>query len=235
MRLLVFTKPLDVYSPFIETCEKLSKQVRVIYPEQHPKRKDPAFEEMLGECREFKPDVIISFYYNRIIQAEFLSLAQLAVNFHGSLLPNYAGSHALNWQIINGEKISGVTIHELTSAIDGGKIIDQDSFCIDFEDTAREVLKKGIDCSVGLLTSFIKDYQLGEVKLREQMKSGAEFVCRKRSPTDGEITKDMSQLEAYNMIRALVSPWPGAFYYDKDDNKVILNEYLSMEEVKRIL
>ena len=235
MKLLVFSKPAPSYRPFFNQCSDLVEEVKIVYPTQHPRRKESQFQNFVNSCHQFAPDIIISFYYNRIIQNEILSFANLTVNFHGSLLPNYAGSHALNWQIINGEKVSGVTIHELTKAIDGGRIIAQDSFQIDFEDTARDVLKKGIRCSVDLLSFFVENYKSGMISMHEQTKSGHEFVCRKRTPEDGEITKEMTHLEAYNMIRALVDPWPGAFYYDNGNNKIILNEYLSIEEVKRAL
>ena len=157
------------------------------------------------------------------------------MNFHGSLLPDYSGAHALNWQIINGEKVSGVTIHELTNTVDGGRIIAQESFKIDFKDTAKDVLKKGIACSTIMLASFIDDYKSGRIRMYQQAKTGNEFICKKRTPKDGEITKDMGHVEAYNMIRALVSPWPGAFYYDDRGNKVVLNKYLTLEQVREVL
>lgn len=234
-RIMVFTKNLVEYAPFIERCSQLFKNVRMIYPDDHPRKTEEEYTNFLKRCKKFSPDLIISFYYNRIIQSAILEMPSLAVNFHGSLLPNYAGSHALNWQIINGEKLSGVTIHELTDEVDGGRIIMQESFEIGFEDTARDVLRKGIKCSVELLQQFINDYKSNSITASEQTKSYRDFVCRRRTPEDGEITKGMSHLQAYNLIRALVDPWPGAFYHNEKGDKIVLKEFLTLEEVERLL
>ena len=111
----------------------------------------------------------------------------------------------------------------------------QDNFEIGFEDTAADVLGRGIECSVKLLASFVRDYKSDTLKPYQQIKNNKEFVCKRRTPEDGEITKDMSQVEAYNMVRALVKPWPGAFYYNESGKKVVLNEYLPFDEVRKIL
>ena len=51
-------------------------------------------------------------------------------NFHFSLLPKYRGCHTNFFQIYNGEKISGVTLHKIDNGIDTGPIIDQLKFSI---------------------------------------------------------------------------------------------------------
>jgi len=247
MRLVLFTKNHNLYLPFIRECINKFDKILIVVSDRnvseiqgircifHSFKKDKEYPQFIKHVKNFHADILVSFYYNRIIKDEILSIANLAVNFHGSLLPNYAGAHAINWQIINGEKISGVTIHELTSTVDGGRIISQDSFKIKFQDTSENVLKSGIDCSVGLLAQFISDYKLGLIKLQQQKRVGNEFICRKRKPEDGEITKDMDQLSAYNMIRALAHPWPGAFYFNDNDKKIVINKIISFDECGEIL
>ena len=247
MRLVLFTKDHDFYLPFIGECINKFDQVLIVTSDRnepeiqgiscifHGFKNDKEYPQLVKQINDFNADILISFYYDRIIQGEILHIPNLAVNFHGSLLPNYAGAHALNWQIINGEKQSGVTIHELTNTVDGGRIISQESFQIEFEDTANDVLRKGIHCSTKMLTRLIEDYKSGMIRMYQQISSGSEFSCTKRKAEDGEITKDMNHISAYNMIRALVSPWPGAFYYNDDGNRVVLGEYLTLEEVKEIL
>ncbi len=142
VKLLLFTKKLDVYNPFVEKCHHFFEDVFLINPSIHPFRKDKNYQKFFQQLSKFNPDLVISFYYNRMIQSEIVKLSKIAsLNFHGSLLPNYAGSHALNWQIINGEKESGVTLHQLTNKIDGGKIVFQKSFTIKEDDNANTVLK----------------------------------------------------------------------------------------------
>ena len=69
----------------------------------------------------------------------------------------------------------------------------------------------------------------------QQVPDGTEFSCTKRKVEDGEITKDMDHVSAYNMIRALVDPWPGAFYYDEEGRKIVIKEYLTLDEVKELM
>lgn len=236
MKLLLFTKTNSEYYDFILRARALFDDVKVVFPSQHPKRSAGDYEEFYQECREYAPDVIISFYYNRIIQSEILGIPKVvSANFHGSVLPNYAGSHALNWQIINGESESGVTLHELSREIDGGKIILQKTFPILESDDANVVLKKGIQCSCEILNMFYDQLSSEEVVLVEQEISGTEFRCRKRRPCDGEIKKTMTPKEVCNLVRALVPPWPCAFYVDKNDKKIVIEDMIDVQTAAQIL
>ena len=61
------------------------------------------------------------------------------VNLHGSLLPQYRGAAPINWAVINGEKVTGVTTFKLKHEIDTGDILMQESFAIGENETAGEV------------------------------------------------------------------------------------------------
>jgi len=75
---------------------------------------------------EFNPDVLICATYHRKIPAEIRSVPRLGCfNIHSSLLPFYRGATPTAWTILNGEEYSGITIHSLTDAIDGGDIFHQ--------------------------------------------------------------------------------------------------------------
>jgi len=71
-------------------------------------------------------DVILCTTYNRIIAAEILTAARLgAFNFHPSLLPAYRGATPTKHCLLNGETVTGMTVHMLTEEVDGGRIIAQ--------------------------------------------------------------------------------------------------------------
>jgi len=57
---------------------------------------------------------------------------------------------------------------------------------------------------------------------------------RQRQHEDGLIRWRKSDEEIFNLVRALVHPWPGAFYYDRNGEKVILTSYHTIEEIKQI-
>jgi methionyl-tRNA formyltransferase len=236
MKLLLFTKNNKEYEKFIDLATIISKEIKIIYSENHPRKKDKSYGYFLRKCKEFNPDLIISFYYNKIIQQEIIDLSKvISVNFHGSILPNYAGSHALNWQIINGEKISGVTVHTLTSKVDCGDIILQEKFKIFKSDTGLDVLRSGIRCSCDLLLSLFSDIESNSVKRSSQKPDGSEFLCRKRNPRDSQIVANMSPEYVYNLIRALIPHWPSAFYIDKNYKKVTIENIITEKKVEDIL
>ena len=80
-------------------------------------------------------DIVISLQYERII-TKFREGVRY-YNFHPAILPQYAGASCLSWVIINGEKESGITLHELVREIDAGDIIDTHKFLVTDKDTAE--------------------------------------------------------------------------------------------------
>ena len=236
MKLLLFTKNLKVYDPFVELCKLNFSEIKIIYDHDHPKRKDDNFKSFMQKINTFSPDYLLSFYYNRLIQKEILALVKNdCLNFHGSLLPDYSGPHAINWQILRGETKSGVTLHELTNKFDAGKIVFQNSFTIEKNDDANDVLKKGIKTSCELLKILSKQIKLKkELNYIAQIPTNQHFKCKKRNHEDGLITSCMSIDEIRNLSRALVNPWPGVFFHKKNGKKISYDRILSYKECYEI-
>lgn len=81
--------------------------------------KDVNEPEWVEKIRRLKPDVIFSFYYRRLIKRPIRVIPrQGCVNLHGSLLPKYRGRCPVNWQLVNGETESGVTLHYIVGRAD---------------------------------------------------------------------------------------------------------------------
>tara|TARA_Y100000034_G_C6906353_1_gene420743 strand:+ start:2650 stop:3378 length:729 start_codon:yes stop_codon:yes gene_type:complete len=236
MKLLLFTKNNLLYKNFILLSKDLFDDVKIVFSENHPKRSDVTYHDFYTECKSYDPDVILSFYYNRIIQREIIDLSTIAsANFHGSLLPSYVGSHALNWQIANGETETGVTLHELTPKIDGGKIIIQKKFNIGKDDSAGDILKKGIVCSCQILKLFHSQLENNSLSYCDQNPAGNEFRCRKRTHADSEIKNDMTPIEVCNLVRALIPFWPRAFFIDKNGKKILVENIIDETLASKIL
>lgn len=82
-------------------------------------------KEFIFWLKKHKPDLIIN-RSNHILKDEILNLSRFGCwNIHFSFLPDYRGWAASFWSLFNGEKFVGVTIHEITSKIDCGPIIQQ--------------------------------------------------------------------------------------------------------------
>lgn len=72
-----------------------------------------------------KFDLIVLAGYMRIIPDVVLKEMGKVINIHPSLLPSFKGKNAIQQAFLAGVKVTGVTIHEVDSTLDGGKIIAQ--------------------------------------------------------------------------------------------------------------
>lgn len=243
MKAVLFSKNLEAYSQFINVCKSFFSDILFVSDSmsnifeirglRHIRKNQPEHDNFIDTIYSFNGEILISFNYGHYIQKDILDLFNFAYNFHGSILPNYAGPHSINWQIINGEKKSGVTIHELTPEIDGGNIVIQKEFELLNEYTAQDVLDKNVDVASKLLPNLIKGIEENSLSPIKQVKLGNEYICKLRKYEDGEILKGMSVKNIYDMARALADPWPGVFYFDKNE-KIILNNKISMSKAEKI-
>lgn len=178
--------------------------------------------------------LIIMFSYDVILDNTIIDIPDLKiVNIHGGKIPNYRGSNVLNWAIINGEKEIGVTVHEARIPVDTGPVIAEWLICIDKKDTANSVREKISSSVLEYLPKILSDYFLNRITPKNQSNLGV-AAYKKRKPEDGLFDWSYSDESIYNLIRGLVAPWPGARYIDRNGQLVILKNYMSIEEVRRL-
>lgn len=183
----------------------------------------------------FNPDVVISCSYGLRIPNLILNLPKCgAFNIHGGLLPEWRGANILNWVLIEGAHETGVTLHRMTENFDEGPIVIRHAIPISFTDTAPTLRDKLHHLSVQILSDLIIAIEQG-VKLPSmpQENSKAKYYKR-RSPEDGLIDWSKSNLEIYNLIRALVEPWPGAFTITSSGEKVVFKEFVPFEAMDKL-
>lgn len=103
------------------------------------KSKDVNNDETIKVINNYKPDLIISIFFNQIIKSRIISIPKYGViNIHPSYLPDYKGMSPTFWAMANDEKKLGVSIHFIDEGIDTGKIISRkkiDIYDDDSEDT----------------------------------------------------------------------------------------------------
>ncbi len=135
-------------------------------------------------------------------------------NLHAALLPQYRGAAPINWAVINGERITGVTTFMIDKDIDTGGIIAREDHRIGFEDTAGHVHDALMEKGSELVLQTVEGIIEGSVELRVQRSfvQGSEVL--KPAP---KITKELchidwndSAVNVHNLIRGL-SPYPTAF------------------------
>jgi len=170
----------------------------------------PAFVE---EIQRLRPDLIFSFYYRRLLAPAVLSIPRRgAINLHGSLLPKYRGRAPLNWVLVRGDTVTGVTLHYMDERADHGDIIAQRAVPIEIEDTALTLSRKLTAAARALVGEMYPLIARGCAPRTTQDHTAATKFGR-RTPADGLIDWSQSAWQIYNLIRAVARPFPGAFTY----------------------
>ena len=129
-------------------------------------------------------------------------------NIHFSVLPKYRGCHTNYFQILKGERVSGVTLHIIDKGIDTGSIIDVAKFKINKNDTAFENYLKLLNKSSYLFKKNIKKILENKFKLKKQNLIKGSYYSRKSVNYKKlrNIAKLKHNLKAHNKIRALIFP-----------------------------
>ncbi|HVS95801.1 MAG TPA: methionyl-tRNA formyltransferase [Puia sp.] len=196
----------------------LEKGLPLLQPE---KLKNPAF---LEELRALRADLQIVVAFRMLPEAVWAMPPMGTVNLHGSLLPQYRGAAPINWAVINGETVTGVTTFKLQHAIDTGNILLQESFPIGENETAGEVHDRMKVIGARLLVQTIQGLVAGTLfgrpqsdVLQEQSVTGSSTIDAPVLKHAPKITTDTCRIdwdrptrEVHNLIRGL-SPSPAAF------------------------
>ncbi|MBI5816637.1 MAG: hypothetical protein HZB29_13625 [Nitrospinae bacterium] len=172
--------------------------------------------------------------YSRILWRDLIQAFPMGVvNLHGGKLPEYRGANVLQWAMINGEKETAVTLHYVDEGIDTGPVIAERKVSIEDCDTALTLREKLAGAGEALLAEWIPRLAASRVPAKTQDESRARAWPR-RKPEDGLIDWSWPDEKIQNLTRALVPPWPGAFYTGRDGNKVVVDRPLDIEDIRRL-
>lgn len=166
--------------------------------------------EMLAHIRSFALDVLFIIGWHRIVPQEVIDSATYCLGVHASLLPKDRGSSPINWSILRGDEVGGLTLFHLSAGVDTGDMVGQKSWAIGPVDTCRDVYDKANIAAVDLLRENWIALREGRVARSPQDESLATQNPRRR-PEDGRIawSDDADRIDA--LVRAITHPYPGAF------------------------
>lgn len=178
---------------------------------QPVKLKDPEFLEAL---RAWKADLFVVVAF-RMLPEEVWTMPKLGTfNLHAALLPQYRGAAPINWAVINGEHITGVTTFMIDKDIDTGNIIFREECRISDTDTAGDVHDRLMEMGARLVPDTVEAIVKGEAELRVQRSfiQGSEVLhpAPKLTKELCHIDWHRSTKDVYNLIRGL-SPYPTAY------------------------
>lgn len=116
----------------------------------------------LKVLRSWKPDVIVTIYFDQILKKPALKIPSMAaLNMHPGLLPKYRGLWPEFWKLHNREKFAGVTIHHLNEQIDAGEVVAQIRYPIESQDTKFSLLMKSAQRGTGALIGILQKMKSG--------------------------------------------------------------------------
>ena len=140
--------------------------------------------------------------------------------FHDSLLPLYRGFSPTVWAVRNGETRTGVTLFAIADEVDSGLIVDQEATPIGPEDDIAAVANRVTQAYLTLLERRLFDLLAGTARLTPQDHSLATLAPR-RTRDDDRIVWEEPAPRIRNLIRAVTSPYRGAFCHWRDRPLVV--------------
>jgi len=171
-------------------------------------------EQFLHDLAAWKADLFVVVGFRMLPEVVWTMPKLGTFNLHAALLPQYRGAAPINWAVINGENITGVTTFMIDKKIDTGGIILRSECHIEPTDTAGDVHDKLMELGSSLVLETVEGLVQKNVELRVQRSfiQGTELL--KPAP---KLTRELQHIDwndttrhIYNLIRGL-SPFPCAF------------------------
>ena len=167
-------------------------------------------EEFIASLQQLKADMFVVVAF-RMLPKVVWSMPRLGTfNLHASLLPQYRGAAPINWALINGERMTGVTTFFIDEQIDTGKIIFSESYMIENYDNAGTLHDTLCKLGSTLTVKTAKAIARRKVKPTEQFVHGEIKPAPKLTKELCHIDWNNNAYEINNLIRGL-SPYPAAF------------------------
>ncbi len=164
-----------------------------------------SFLEFQDNVSEASFDYLFSIINPQVISQEILGLPKkLAINFHDSPLPKYAGVYATSWAILNKELSHGITWHVMSNIVDGGDILKQRIFPIQDNETALSLNLKCYEQAFQAFKELVDELTEGRVERnRQDLSQRTYYGVNKKPLGNGLVRWDISAEEIERLYRSL--------------------------------
>ena len=163
----------------------------------------------LSQIRSLSPDILVVVAYGKLLPDDILAVPKYgAINVHGSLLPKYRGAAPIQWAVLNGDKVTGVSTMYLASEMDSGDIIYTSETEIGEFETSGELFDRLMVMGAELLVKTLKSIEAGTAPRTPQNHAEATHVSM--------LDKSISPINWNKTPREIVKhiyglqPWPVA-------------------------
>lgn len=167
--------------------------------------------EALKIIKGLNPDIIVVVAYGKILPEELLTLPKYGcVNGHASLLPRHRGASPIQWSIVSGDKVTGVTTMYMAKGIDTGDMLLRAETEIGEDETAGELHDRLSVIGAELMVKTLKGLEEGTITPEPQDDTKATHapIIDKEM---GYLKFDIPATDICNLIKGF-NPWPAAYF-----------------------
>ncbi len=169
-------------------------------------------EENVEYLRKYNADICVVAAFGQLLPKSILDMPKYGcINVHASLLPKYRGAAPIQWSVINGDPVTGVTIMQMDVGMDTGDMIAAREVAIGEEETGGGLFDKLAEVGAQLCVETMKAIENGTAVRTPQNHEEATHVSM-ISKELGNIDWNKSAAEIERLIRGL-NPWPSAYTY----------------------
>lgn len=166
-------------------------------------------EEVLRVISALAPDLIVVVAYGKILPKAILALPERGcINVHGSLLPKYRGAAPIQWAVLNGEKVTGMTTMYMDEGLDTGDILLKAETQIGEDETSGELFDRLSAMGAQLLLETLQKLEKGGI-IREKQDDQKATYAPMLNKSLAKVDWSKPAAEVHNLVRGL-NPWPVA-------------------------
>ena len=168
-------------------------------------------QSFMDTVRALNPDVIVVSAFGQIIPKALLERPRYGcVNIHASLLPKYRGAAPIQWAVMDGEPVSGVTIMQMDEGLDTGDMLAKTEVPLEPDETGGSLFDKLSRAGADLLIRTLPALEQGTLTPEKQPLESPTAYARMIRKEDGRIDWNLEAEAIERRIRGL-NPWPSAY------------------------
>ena len=168
--------------------------------------------EGVEALKSLAPDLCVTAAFGQLLSQEILDVPKLGtINVHASLLPRHRGSAPINWCVMMGETVTGITTMYTDIGMDTGDMLLKAETPVGEEETSGQLFDRLKDLGAQLLLETLEKLEQGAltpIPQEEAQATHAPMLSKELSLVDW--TKPAHQV--HDLIRGL-NPWPSAVSY----------------------
>lgn len=190
------------FTPVKETAMKYD--IPVFQPK---KVREP---ECIEELRKYNADVMVVVAFGQILPKEILEMTPYGcINVHASLLPKYRGAAPIQWAVIDGEEVSGVTTMQMNEGLDTGDMIMKTEIVLEKKETGGSLFDKLASAGAKLCVETLEALENKTASWEPQGETPTAYA-RMLDKEIGNIKWEKTAAQIERLIRGL-NPWPSAY------------------------